>query len=75
MIHPHDDHRLIRAPAQQYFSTSSLGQLELQVVNCTKTLSQRLEEYKDMEKPFNMTYALLALATGMYRQNMSNDLC
>ncbi|KAL3447667.1 cytochrome P450 [Aspergillus insuetus] len=63
MIHTHDDHRLIRAPAQQYFSVSSLGQIELEVVNCIRFLCQRLEGYKDMDKPFNMTYALLALST------------
>ncbi|KAL2838171.1 cytochrome P450 [Aspergillus pseudoustus] len=63
MIHTHDDHRSIRAPAQQYFSVSSLGQIEIQVVNCIKTLCQRLEGYRDINKPFNMSYALLALST------------
>jgi hypothetical protein len=65
MIQAHDPHRFIRAPVQQFFSRHSIRQIEPQVVNCIKTLRQRLEDYKDTNKPLNMSYALLSLATGM----------
>ncbi len=66
MIRTHDVHRFIRAPAQQFFSRSSMKQVEGRLVGCIKTLCQRLEEYKDTGKPVNMTNALYSLATGAY---------
>lgn len=66
MIRTHDVHRFIRAPAQQFFSRSSMKQVEGRLVGCIKTLCQRLEEYKDTGKPVNMSNALYSLATGAY---------
>ncbi|BCS21764.1 uncharacterized protein APUU_22196A [Aspergillus puulaauensis] len=63
MIRTHDIHRFIRAPAQQFFSRSSLKQVEGRLVGCIKTLCQRLEEYKDTGKPVNMSNALYSLST------------
>ncbi|KAL4874994.1 cytochrome P450 [Aspergillus karnatakaensis] len=61
-VRSHDEHRIVRAPIQQFFSTSGVRELETHVQSGIERLRDRLDEFKDTNVPVNLTYALLSFA-------------
>ena len=58
----HDEHRMKRAPLNQYFSKASVNKLEPMIVAKVEKLCARLRAVQGINKPVNLRHAFAALA-------------
>lgn len=57
----HDEHRIKRAPLNQFFSKRSVDKLEPMIVSKVEQLCTRLRGFRETKQPVNLRHAFAAL--------------
>ena len=64
----HARHRLRREPLHHYFSRRSIASLQPLITSKTNRLCERLDEYREAERPINLSVAFVALTVDIISQ-------
>ena len=70
---PHELHRMRRASIDPFFSKRSVTALESLMRDKTERLSERIEEYRQQNRPVNLTCAYLAYGTDVITDYAFDD--
>ena len=64
----HTRHRLRREPLHPYFSRRSIASLQPLIIAKTNRFCERLDEYREAERPINLSVAFVALTVDIISQ-------